>query len=71
MKKHINKLDVYVCLSLIVPLVYTVVCLILAVFDKAVNDTLTTCLFGLFGGETFACILVKWLNIKKKGDNDG
>lgn len=70
MTKHIKSmqdipLSTYVIFSIAVLLIYTVVSLILSVFGVQ-NDTLTTCIFGTFGGECLTCGIIKVFKIHKE-----
>lgn len=49
-------------------LVYTIAELVLSNLNGTINDTLTTCFFGVFGGEILTCALIKIF--KLKGDNN-
>ena len=70
MMKNIKKLQdmplsTYVAFSIAVLLIYTVVSLILSCFGVQ-NDTLTTCVFGSFGGECLTCGLIKVFKLHKE-----
>ena len=58
-------LSSYVVFSISVLLIYTIVSLILSVFGIQ-NDTLTTCIFGTFGGEILTCGLIKIFKLHKE-----
>lgn len=71
MKKISNKLKEmplshYVVFSIAVLLIYTVVSLILSVVYGVQNDTLTTCVFSAFGGETLTCGIIKVFKLHKE-----
>lgn len=66
-KKKLKGLDKYVIFSISVLLVYTVFAL-WASFKGVTNDTLTTCIFGFFGGEVVTCALIKIF--KLRGDDE-
>lgn len=68
--KNIKKLQdmplsTYVAFSIAILLIYTVVSLILSCFGVQ-NDTLTTCVFGSFGGECLTCGLIKVFKLHKE-----
>ena len=58
-------LSSYVVFSIAVLLIYTVVSLVLSVFNVQ-NDTLTTCVFSTFGGEILSCALIKIFKLHKE-----
>ena len=66
-KKKLHALDVYVIFSIAVLLVYSCVA-VWASFQGVSNDTLTTCLFGTFGGEILSCALIKVFKLRKDGE---
>ena len=61
-------LDKYVIFSIAVLLIYTCVAL-WASFRGVTNDTLTTCVYGFFGGEIVTCALIKIFKLKGESDN--
>lgn len=63
--KKLNKIDRYVIFSISCVLVYTVVSLVMAGFDRMVPDGLTTCFFAVFGGEILSCCLIKIFGLKE------
>ena len=67
-KRKIHALDVYVAFSIVMLIVYTVVCLILTCEYQVNLDSLTTCFFGFFGGEIVTCGLIKIFKIKEESD---
>ena len=66
--KKLHALDIYVIFSIAVLLIYTCVAL-WASFRGVTNDTLTTCVFGVWGGEILSCALIKIFKLKE-GDNE-
>ena len=71
MTKHIKRmqdipLSTYVIFSIAVLLIYTVVSLILSVVFGVQNDTLTTCVFSAFGGETLTCGVIKVFKLHRE-----
>ena len=68
-KKKLNGLDKYVIFSIAVVVIYTVTSLLILVLTGYTYDTLTTCVYGFFGGEILQCALIKifkLVDIKKK-----
>lgn len=52
------------CIKLLI--IFSVVVLLLSIFNIAVPETLITCFFSAFGGEFLVCGLIKVFKIKKK-----
>lgn len=80
MKKKVSKFDklsVYVIFSIALLVIYTVVTMLITIWEPGyLNDTLTTCVYGTFGGELLMCCVLKALKIKKgdeenESDSDG
>ena len=65
-KKKINKVDIYLIVSIILLLTYTVVDRFILVVYGMSSDTLTTCFFGFFGTEIASCCIIKSLNIRNE-----
>lgn len=71
LSKHIKRLQdmplsTYVAFSIAVLLIYTVISLILSVVFGVQNETLTTCMFGTFGGECLTCGVIKVFKLHKE-----
>ncbi|WP_130837177.1 hypothetical protein [Lachnoclostridium sp. Marseille-P6806] len=65
MKRH--AMDIYVIFCLTVLLAYTVAALVIfCQTGGAETATLTTCVFGSFGGEILACCLIKIFKLKRE-----
>mgnify|MGYP003298041274 FL=1 len=65
--KNISSLGVYVTFSIIVLIIYTIVSQYLAVNHNGLSlDTLTTCVFGFFGGEVVTCGLIKIFKLREE-----
>lgn len=47
---------------------YTVAEIVLSNINGTINDTLTTCFFGVFGGEILTCALIKIYKLKESKD---
>ncbi len=65
-KKRLNDLDRYIIFSFSVMLVYTLFEFILSTITGVSHDTLTTCLYGAFGGELLLCAVIKRFKLKKE-----
>ena len=68
-KRNNHSLTLYVVFSIAMIIVYTVVELITATKSGISHDTLTTCFYGVFGGEILCCALIKIFKLKS-GSND-
>ena len=62
------KLSSYVCVSLGLVILYTVVELITSTITGISHDTLTTCFYAVFGGEVVSCALIKIYKLKEGGN---
>lgn len=63
-------LAVYVCISLGLIIIYSIVELIISTISGVSHDTLTTCFYSVFGGEIVSCALIKIFKLKEEGDDD-
>lgn len=63
--KHLADLDKYIIFSFSVMLVYTALEFICSTITGITHDTLTTCLYGAFGGELLLCALIKRLKLRR------
>ena len=70
-KKKMRTLDKYLIFCFVVMLIYTIVSLVILAYNGAEASTLTVSFFGVFGGEVFACALLKSLKIKHEKKEDG
>lgn len=64
-KKLQHALDKYIVFSFAVVIIYTIFQFVLAIFTGISLDTLTTCVFGLFGGEILCCAMIKRYKLKE------
>lgn len=55
----------YVVFSLVIVLVYTITELIISTISGISHDTLTTCVFALFGTEIGSCAFIKVYKLKE------
>lgn len=67
--KKLNALDYYIIFSIVILLIYTAINLVIFKESMTEPTTLTTCVFGAFGGEFLTCGLIKIFKIKR-GDRD-
>ena len=65
-RKKLNKVDIYLIISILLLLIYTVVDRFILVVYGMSSDTLTTCFFGFFGTEIASCCVIKSLNIRNE-----
>lgn len=66
-----KSLDKYVIFSISVMLIYAVVELTLSSITGLNHDTLTTALYGCFGGEILSCALIKIFKLKGEKNEQG
>ena len=64
--KNVHSLDVYVTFSILSLIAYTIISQIIAIYNRVILDTLSTCFFGFFGGEIVTCGLIKIFKLKDK-----
>ena len=64
-KKPLPDLDKYIIFSFGVMLLYNIVEFIVSSVTGFTHDTLTTCLFGAFGGELLMCAMIKRLKLRR------
>lgn len=69
-KKKLPDLDKYIIFSFAVMLLYTLFEFVVSTITSISHDTLTTCLFGAFGGELMMCAMIKRLKLRKGGRED-
>lgn len=69
-KKKLSGLDKYLIFSFTVLLVYTAVSLVLFAHTMTEPATLTAAFYATFGGEVFACAMIKALKLKKESKGD-
>lgn len=63
--RRIPDLDKYLIFSFTVLIIYTVAEFIVSTITTNSHDTLTTCLYAAFGGETLLCALIKKYKLKR------
>lgn len=64
-RKQLPDLDKYIIFSFAVMLLYTIIEFITSSITGVSHDTLTTCLFGAFGGELLLCAMIKRLKLRR------
>ena len=64
-KKKLPDLDKYIIFSFAVMIVYTIFEFVFSTITGISHDTLTTCLYGAYGGELLMCALIKRLKIRR------
>ena len=63
-------LSIYVCISLGLIIVYSIVEMIISTITQVSHDTLTTCFYAVFGGEVVSCALIKIFKLKEEDKDD-
>lgn len=63
-------LSIYVCLSLGLIIIYSIVELVISTITEISHDTLTTCFYAVFGGEVVSCALIKIFKLKEEDDEN-
>ena len=66
-RKEMPDLDKYIIFSFAVMIIYTIFEFIFSTITGVSHDTLTTCLYGAFGGELLLCAMIKRLKLKREG----
>lgn len=64
-KRMLPDLDKYLIFSFSVLILYTLAEFICSTITGITHDTLTTCLYAAFGGETLLCALIKKYKLKR------
>lgn len=65
-KFKINKVDIYLILSILFMIIYTIVNLVILVKTGLSDPQLTICFFTAFGTEIASCCIIKSFNIKNE-----
>lgn len=60
-----HSLDRYIIFSFGCIIMYTIISILLLIKTGLTNDTLTTCVFSVFGGEILACAMIKRFKLKE------
>ncbi len=69
-KKRMSGLDKYCVFSIAVLLLFTAIMAVVQTITGNTQDTLVTCFFATFGGELFACAMIKRLKLKKENNEE-
>ena len=64
-KRTLPDLDKYLIFSFSVLILYTLAEFICSTITGITHDTLTTCLYAAFGGETLLCAVIKKYKLKR------
>lgn len=64
-KRMLPDLDKYLIFSFSVLILYTLAEFICSTITGITHDTLTTCLYAAFGGETLLCAVIKKYKLKR------
>lgn len=59
----------YVVFSISILILYTIVEFIFSTLTNSTHDTLTTCVFGTFGGEILTCAIIKIYKLKENKED--
>ena len=69
--KSLRDLDLYVRFCIFIAIIFTVAVLVIFTITGAEPSTLITCFFAMFGGEIFACAMIKLFKMKWRENDDG
>lgn len=64
--KKLNGLDKYVIFSIAVLLTFAIVEMVVSTVSGVPHDTLTTAIYGVFGGEILSCALIKIFKLREE-----
>lgn len=64
-RKQLPDLDKYIIFSFAVMIIYTIFEFVFSIISGISHDTLTTCLYGAFGGELLLCAVIKRFKLKR------
>ena len=71
-KRENHSLTLYVIFSIAMIIIFTITEMIVSSCTGTTHDTLTTCFYGVFGGEILCCALIKIFKLRSgRGDNEG
>ena len=68
--RTLKDLDLYVRFCILMAIVFTIVILVIFALTGLEPTTLITCFFAMFGGEIFACALIKLFKMKWREQAD-
>ena len=64
-----HSLTLYVIFSIAMIIIFTIAEFVISSCTGTTHDTLTTCFYGVFGGEILCCALIKIFKLRS-GSND-
>jgi hypothetical protein len=64
-----HSLTLYVMFSIAMIIIFTIAEFVISSCAGTTHDTLTTCFYGVFGGEILCCALIKIFKLRS-GSND-
>ena len=64
-----HSLTLYVMFSIAMIIIFTIAEFVISSCTGTTHDTLTTCFYGVFGGEILCCALIKIFKLRS-GKND-
>lgn len=64
-----HSLTLYVMFSIAMIIIFTIAEFVISSCTGTTHDTLTTCFYGVFGGEILCCALIKIFKLRS-GSND-
>ena len=60
----------YVVFSIVILIIYTAIEFTVSTITGVSHDTLTTCVYGCFGGEILSCALIKIFKLKEENKDE-
>ena len=69
--RTLKDLDIYVRFCITIAIIFTTAVLVIFTITGAEPSTLITCFFAMFGGEIFACAMIKLFKMKWRENDDG
>ncbi len=65
-----HSLTLYVVFSIAMIIIFTIAEFIISSCTGTTHDTLTTCFYGVFGGEILCCALIKIFKLRSGSDDN-
>lgn len=65
-----HSLTLYVMFSIAMIIIFTIAEFIISSCTGTTHDTLTTCFYGVFGGEILCCALIKIFKLRSGSDDN-
>lgn len=66
-RKNISGLDKYIIFSFSILIIYSICEFIFSTITGVSHDTLTTAVYGAFGGELLLCAVIKKYKLQREG----